>query len=163
MRVASPTFTRITRCVPPLRSRPRRIGSFERTPGMSTTTKTTRIATISAIFHQRLRFKISSGSRLLRLTSLSAGDRGTGDFHFDVICNSEVNDVRLNTLDRSVNPTSCNDAIPFFQRAQHLLRFPLLFVRRADDEEIENEKNRRDRKNIDQKSDRGIAAGLKQS
>src|ERR1700736_2674092 len=151
----------MTRCVPPFRSRPRRIGSSDSTPGMSTTTKTTRIATISAIFHHRLRFKISSGSRLLRLAGLNASDRGAGDFHFDVISNSQVNDVRLNTLHRTVNPTGGHDAIAFFQRAQHLSRLPLLLVSRPDDEEVEDEKNRRDRQNVDQEGDRRIAAGLK--
>src|SRR5258708_5060557 len=63
----------MTRCVPPLRSRPRLIGSGSALVGMIATVNPTRIATISAIFHHILLF------RLLPLLGLRCDDEKVKD------------------------------------------------------------------------------------
>src|SRR5205823_7120455 len=56
------------------------------------------------------------------------------------------------TLDCPVNPTRSHHPIALFQRVQHFLSLALLFVRRGDDQKVEDQKNRRDRQDIDQES-----------
>src|ERR1700694_2782146 len=133
MRSASPTLTRITRCVPPLRSRPRRIGSGLFFVGTIAAAKSTSTPTINAIFHQRLLFKLFLQAGVL-LGSFGHHARYCRARHLDlhVFGNLEVNDVGLNPLDRPVNPAGSQHTIALFQRGQHFLRLATLLVRRGD-------------------------------
>src|SRR5882672_2423554 len=85
-RTASPTLTRMTRCVPPFRSRPRLIGSGFLLVGTTAALKPTSTARIKTIFHQRLRFKIVPPERALfgRFSRNDAGDRRPRHLHLHV-------------------------------------------------------------------------------
>src|SRR5947209_6139342 len=171
--VASPTLTRMTRCVPPLRSRPRRIGSGLLDVGTTAALKPTSTARIRMIFHQRLRFKgflrkrcrltaigcpttdnPTTGNRDLfgRISRYDARNRRPRHPHSYVLGDFEVNDLRLNTLDGPVNPALGDHAISLFQRAQHLLRLAALLVGRRDDDEVKDEEDRRDGQDLDEES-----------
>src|ERR1044071_8837172 len=94
----------------------------------------------------------AAASLRARLTRQNAGDGRTRNLDLHILGNFEIDDVGLNTLNCPVNPTRGDDAIAFFQRAQHLLRLLPLLARRGDDEEVEDEKNRRDRQDVQQQS-----------
>src|SRR5436190_24216944 len=85
MRVASPTLTRMTRCVPPLRSRPRLIGSGLLLVEMTAAVKPISTARIRMIFHHKLRFTGVPPERLVglfgRLPRDDAGDRRPRHLH----------------------------------------------------------------------------------
>src|SRR4051794_6119602 len=166
MRTASPTLTRITRCVPPFRSRPRLIGSGLFDVGMTATTKATSTPRINTTFQITFLFKSSSGKTAPRLFSVAGVDHTrngrTRDFDFYILGNLQVNDVGLNTLNRSVNPAAGEDSIAFFQRAHHLLLLAPLLVRRRDHEEVKNESDGRDGQDVEEEGDRAVA-GLEQS
>src|SRR5205085_3499215 len=70
----------------------------------------------------------------------------------------------LNTLNRPVNPARSEDAIALLERAEHRLRLPALFVRRSDDEEIEDETDGQDRQDLKKHGEGAVGAGtLEQS
>src|SRR4051812_1956008 len=102
----------MTRCVPPLRSRPRLIGSGLEDVGMIDTVNATRIPTISATFHHKLLFTENLhqwGRELGRLGARAvpgndAGDGRARDLDFHILGNAQVDNFALNTLDGSVNP-----------------------------------------------------------
>src|SRR5688500_16789558 len=111
--------------MPPLRSRPRRIGCGVFFVGMMATVTTTSTETVKAIFHRMFRFKIvlPPGNVLrLRISGHDTGDRGTRDLHFHVFGDLQVYDFGLNTLNRPVNPAGRDYAIALFERTEHFLR-----------------------------------------